>query len=238
MLEEPLLVSAEKRGGTASISSCTINLASTCMGTGILSLPMAFHMAGFTSGAVLCVFGAALTVLSLHLLAACAARIDRPPSFFATCEAALPNSGPIIDAAVIVNCVGTAASYLIVASDCFSALGAERHAVVATATLLCSPACFFRSIDSLRITSTVAVFCLLGIGALAVLFGFGATGSSFDPCPGNSTVEHGHCGSHGAYSHAAYSAHCLRHVRRSRLASLLLAVTEGSKSLLYFDVAL
>ena len=85
-LDEPLLASAP-RGAT--IASCAINLASTCLGTGMLSLPAAFVLAGFGAGTALCIFTALLTVASLHLLVTCANRLGGVKSdFYTVCEAA------------------------------------------------------------------------------------------------------------------------------------------------------
>jgi amino acid permease len=143
------------------------------------------HSRQFTGGSILCALCAALTSLSLLLLASMSTHpaIRGKATFFTLCEAALPSSGWVVDCAVLVNCVGTAASYLIVASDCFSAaLSAPRVPVVLACTALAAPACFFRSIDSLKVTSTVAVGCMLGITLMIALFGFGDTGSDFDPC--------------------------------------------------------
>ena len=145
----------------ATVVSCIINLASTCMGTGILSLPYAFSIAGFTSGCLLCISSSAFCALSLHFLASSGERVsaksDRPVTLASVCEAALPNSGTAIgiDCAVIVNCAGCAASYLIVAADCFSALTgpAHRHACVLVSIVVVTPASFFKSLDSLKVPS-------------------------------------------------------------------------------------
>ena len=202
MLQAPLLPAgsprrASREGGSASVGSSIINLASTCMGTGLLALPAAFHAAGFTMGCILCVGCAGLTILSLYLLALGGARVDGPGpvTFYTLCEKVAPGSGRLVDCAVVVNCVGTAASYLIVACDCFSALGVDRHLVALASVLACAPACHFQSVNSLRVTSSLAVGCLLGIAVMVVLFGFGEAGSALDPCPGRSAVPHGHCGS-------------------------------------------
>ena len=193
-LDEPLLASAP-RGAT--IASCAINLASTCLGTGMLSLPAAFVLAGFGAGTALCIFTALLTVASLHLLVTCANRLGGVKSdFYTVCEAALPGSGRVVDVAVVVNCTGTAVSYLIVAADCFTAtFGVPRVAVVLASLVVTAPPSLFRTMDTLKATSTIAVVCMLAIVALVVLMGFGPS-PWLEPCPGKDEVPHGHCQGH------------------------------------------
>ena len=59
-LSQDALPLASPSGGKASVASCIINLASTCMGTGILALPSAYHLGGFASGTLLCIASAGL----------------------------------------------------------------------------------------------------------------------------------------------------------------------------------
>ena len=133
-------------GGKATILSCLLNLSSTCMGTGLLSLPFAFSQSGFAAGCLLCVAAAGTCGASLFMLVDSGRKLrmdGKPVSLGSVCEAALPGMGVAIDVAVIGNCLGTAASYFIVAADCFSALGAPRKLVVALSVCATSaPACF------------------------------------------------------------------------------------------------
>ena len=181
-------------GGKATILSCLLNLSSTCMGTGLLSLPFAFAQSGFTAGCVLCVASAVTCGASLYMLVDCGRKLGPahhgPVSLAAVCEAALPGMGVTIDVAVIGNCLGTATSYFIVAADCFSALGAPRQLVVLLSVCITSVPAFFRSMDTLKASSAVAIGCLACIVLLVVCFGFGLE----DPCPGHSDTPHGHCG--------------------------------------------
>ena len=195
-LSEDALPLASPSGGKASVASCIINLASTCMGTGILALPSAYHLGGFASGTLLCIASAGLCSLSLKLLLSSGEKVKAPATFATVCEAALPNSGLLIDFAVIINCVGCAASYLIVAADCFSALGFPRKTCVLVAILAVSPASLFRNLDTLKASSSVAICCLIGIVLMVVVMGVVPTGSAFDPCPAVSAKvgPHGHCG--------------------------------------------
>lgn len=184
---------------SGSVMSSVINLASTCTGTGVLALPAAYHQAGFTAGCVLCIGAAAIQMASLHLLERSEELYRRSwviaapaVSFYSLCESAVPGSGRIIDCAILINCLGGGAiSYLIVAGDCFSALGfLDRRACVMLSTVLVAPACFFRSLDSLKVTSTVSVVCLLLVGLLILVFSLRPV-PWLDPCPAEAGE---HCG--------------------------------------------
>ena len=79
--------------GKASVLSCIINLSSTCMGTGLLSLPFAFAQSGFTAGCILCVASACTCSLSLYQLVECGRKLGPrrvAVSLATVCEAALP----------------------------------------------------------------------------------------------------------------------------------------------------
>ena len=100
-------------GGKATILSCLLNLSSTCMGTGLLSLPFAFSQSGFAAGCLLCVAAAGTCGASLFMLVDSGRKLrmdGKPVSLGSVCEAALPGMGVAIDVAVIGNCLGTAAS--------------------------------------------------------------------------------------------------------------------------------
>ena len=94
----------------ASLFSSTINLANTCMGTGVLALPAAFAVSGLLSGVIVCVSTSALMMLSLIMLDACATRSAVSiPTFHSVCDAALPGLGSWVDGALTINCFGSAA---------------------------------------------------------------------------------------------------------------------------------
>ena len=189
------LLARQPTGGRATIVSCIINLSSTCMGTGILSLPFAFSNAGFAAGCALCVACAGTCGLTLYLLVESGARVGGRPTLGTVCQAALPQLGVVIDISVIFNCLGTATSYFIVAADCFSALGVPRNVCVLASMLVVTPPSFFRSMDTLKASSTVAISSLICIVLLVVAFGLGFA-PQLDPCPGESHRLHGHCGGH------------------------------------------
>ena len=82
------------------------------------------------------------------------------------------------------------------AADCFAAtFGVPRFAVVLASLVVTAPPSLFRTMDTLKATSTIAVMCMLAIVALVVLMGFGPS-PWLEPCPGKDEVPHGHCQGH------------------------------------------
>lgn len=190
----------------SSAASCIINLANTCMGTGVLALPAAYKVAGLGAGTAVCVAMAAVNMMSVHLLDAASARLDGAPTFYSLCEAALPRSGAVIDVALVINCFGAAASYLIVAGDSLEmALGgvAELSRAAWTVLALCAvaPLCFLRNMDALRASSLCAVVSLVLIAAMVVAF---AALPGAEPCPPPPGAD----GALGAGSRAVGSTEC------------------------------
>ena len=77
-------------GGKATILSCLLNLSSTCMGTGLLSLPFAFSQSGFAAGCLLCVAAAGTCGASLFMLVDSGRKLrmdGKPVSLGSVCEA-------------------------------------------------------------------------------------------------------------------------------------------------------
>ena len=177
--------------GTASIMSCTINLASTCLGTGVLALPAAYASAGLLTGNAICIGAGLLTMSSLVLLDAAATRAGSEPTFYAMCEAVLPGSGRVVDIAVVINCFGSACAYLVVFGDSLtSALGGlPRRAWVGGAVAAVAPLCFLRSMDALRVTSLLGVICILAVALMVLAFALAPT-PWLDPCVGRPHWQH------------------------------------------------
>ena len=177
--------------GTASLMSCVINLASTCLGTGVLALPAAYASAGLLTGNAMCISAGLLTMLSLVLLDAAVTRAKCEPTFYAMCETVLPGSGRVVDTAVVINCFGSACAYLVVFGDSLtSALGGlPRNAWVGGAVAAVAPLCFLRSMDALRVTSLLGVLCILAVALMVLTFALAPT-VWLDPCVGRPHWQH------------------------------------------------
>lgn len=177
--------------GTASLMSSIINLASTCLGTGVLALPAAYASAGLLAGNTICIGSALLTILSLVLLDTTATRAKCEPTFYAMCEAVLPGSGRVVDTAVIINCFGSACAYLVVFGDSLTSVlgGLPRQAWVGVAVAAVAPLCFLRSMDALRVTSLLGVICILAVALMVLAFAMAPT-PWLDPCVGMPHWQH------------------------------------------------
>eukprot|EP00977_Amphora_coffeiformis_P006348 scaffold1353_cov161-Amphora_coffeaeformis.AAC.20 len=184
--------------GHATIFSCFINLVNTIVGAGMLGLPGAFGGTGYVVGSVMICLGAAFSANGLVLLTKAARMARLPSSFYSVARAAVPEYTVLIDLAVALKCFGVATGYLITVGDCMvDALdhlilnGDEQHdhswwitlvltrqfwIVGALFTVL--PISFFRTLDSLKTASAVAMIFVvfLAIGIVAYANGFA------DPC--------------------------------------------------------
>lgn len=167
----------------ASILSSVLNLLNTCMGTGVLALPDALATAGYASGCALCLLFALFNMFTLHLIDLSSTTLakrqrDSPtpvaPSFYSICEAAFPRAGLLVDVAVVINCLGSMVSYLIVAGDSFTSFAAalllppalsDRRAWILLSIAAVGPICFLRRMDGMRVIS------LLGVSSLLVIAG-------------------------------------------------------------------
>ena len=117
--EDGVVVVGKVHGmGKASPFSCTVNLANTVVGAGMLGLPHAFSEAGSFVGVLLLILAGVASALSLHLLAVCQQTVgEKPSSFYTIAHAAFPALTSVIDIAVAIKCFGVATSYLIVIGD-------------------------------------------------------------------------------------------------------------------------
>lgn len=195
-------------GGTATLSSCAINLANTIVGAGMLGLPGAFGGTGYVGGPLLIFAGAAFSAHGLMLLARAATMVgEYPSSFYTVARAAVPRYTVLIDLAVALKCFGVATGYLITVADCMiDALDhillpeggvPQSHAValllsrrfwVAAAAFGVLPVSFYRTFDKLKTSSAAALaFVFLLAGGIVAY----ANGWAGDPCEGYDEDENG-----------------------------------------------
>jgi len=197
------IISEELRGvggGNATLFSCTINLANTIVGAGMLGLPGAFGGTGYVGGPVLIFVGAAFSAHGLVLLAKAAIMVGNyPSSFYTVARAAVPRYTVLIDLAVALKCFGVATGYLITVADCMIealdhilvpgggppetmivSILLSRRFWVATAAFGVLPVSFFREFDKLKHASAAALafVFLLALGIVAYARGLA------DPCEG------------------------------------------------------
>lgn len=103
----------------ASLTSATMNLTNTIFGTGILAVPLAVTKAGLVLGIVFIFIGVAISAFSLYLLGVSALRRGDNQSLTTLSDAICPGLSIFVEAAVAINCILAALSYVIVASTSF-----------------------------------------------------------------------------------------------------------------------
>jgi amino acid permease len=191
----------------ASIASCIITLLNTVAGAGMLGLPGAYAGSGFFMGTVLLVVAAFFSALGLHLLAVSATTAQarqgdgKPASFYSVATAAMPEFAIFIDGAVALKCFGVATGYFVTVGDCmvdsfhylfrnFSAqtetpveeieemVFTNRQFWVICALFCVLPISFFKTLNSLKFTSTLSLMLIYSLAIGIVLYAEGA----FEPC--------------------------------------------------------
>jgi len=179
------VVEVDERGNEsekAGLFSSFVNLANTVMGTGVLALPFAVENAGFIPGLIFLTLGAMLAGLSLYVLGAAALKTGDKQSFTTLGDRIRPGFSIAVEICVILNCLGAAIGYLIVASTSFQiSFGGNRQLWVVVGTACAAPLALLRKMDALRFTSALAVVVLVLLGIMVILFYF-APSELVDPC--------------------------------------------------------
>ncbi|KAJ1943174.1 hypothetical protein GGF37_002766 [Kickxella alabastrina] len=173
--------SAEEPTGT--ISSSSINLANTILGSGMLSMPNAMAALGLAFGSLVIAFSAMTSGMGLYLLSRCARRTPgRDSSFFNVAKLTYPSAALFFDAAIAVKCFGVSISYLIIFGDLMpeiiKAFGFEAHFLLARgfwitfAIVALAPLAFQRRLDALKYTSFTALLAVAYLILVVVIFYF------------------------------------------------------------------
>eukprot|EP00128_Syssomonas_multiformis_P009843 Colp12_sorted_trinity150504_noHs@11709 len=183
------MVDYETAYSKASQSACYFNLTNTIIGSGILGLPYAYAASGWVLGSLFLMCSALASGFALHILSMCALKCESPSSYYSVAAKALPRYVFIIDAAVAINCFGTATSYLVVIGGLmpsvmqqFGATGIalKRELWVAIGFCIVTPLVCMRNLDSLRFTSTMSICFVVFLTLVVVLYSTDVPG--MDPC--------------------------------------------------------
>ncbi|KPV74426.1 uncharacterized protein RHOBADRAFT_37439 [Rhodotorula graminis WP1] len=175
-------VKPELREGKATVVSCIANLANTIIGTGSLAMAHAFSGEGLIPGIVMVMVCGGAAAFGLYLLTRSAAMAPhRAASFSSLSTLTYPGLARLFDFAVALKCFGVSISYLIVIGALVpkvvhsfnpdltdSVLLDRRLWILASMTLLC-PLAFLRRLDSLKLTSYIAL-CAIGYLIFVVVF--------------------------------------------------------------------
>ncbi|BGP25730.1 OPT super [Rhodotorula toruloides] len=189
-------VKGHNRDGTATMTSCIANLANTIIGTGSLAMAHAFAGEGLIPGIVMVLVCGGAAWLGLYLLTRSAAMAPhRAASFSSLSTLTYPGLARLFDFAVALKCFGVSISYLIVIGGLMpkvvhsfrpdltdSVLLDRRLWILASMTLLC-PLAFLRRLDSLKVTSYIAL-CAIGYLVFIVMY-YSFSGHPELPPPGD-----------------------------------------------------
>lgn len=180
--------------GGASTMSSTINMVNTILGAGLLNIPSVFGKGGWVLSIFLILMFAILSVFTNYILVDCFLVSSKPYSFNALADRAWKGMSLWVDVAVVFNSLGAMAAYMIVVGDCFKdVFGSNRRVWVIVGFAIAAPLTFLRTLDSLRVTSLIAVISILYITAVVVTYSItAAVGVSEDnflyPYGGNITA--------------------------------------------------
>eukprot|EP00040_Diaphanoeca_grandis_P032519 m.197163 g.197163 ORF g.197163 m.197163 type:complete len:461 (-) comp32650_c0_seq1:84-1466(-) len=184
--------------GQASTFSSTVNLLNTIVGAGTLGLPHALSESGLGVGLLLVVVAGTFSSFGLHMLTVAQETVGiKPSSFYIVGKASLPAFTKLVDIAVAIKCFGVATSYLIVIGDLMPdvmrQMGSpvtDRHIWVLIGFLMTAPLAFLKTLDALKVTSSVALGLVVAVTFLVVLYACGIDG--LDPCEVSSSNETQH----------------------------------------------
>ncbi|KAF9163938.1 hypothetical protein DFQ27_002708 [Actinomortierella ambigua] len=184
-------------GPSAGFWSCTINLANTILGTGMLAMPGALATVGILMGSFMIVFSAMASGLGLYFLTRSASRtIGRSASFFACSKLTYPSAAVWFDLAIAIKCFGVGISYLIIIGDLMPEVVRSLSMIAVTSyggdgsgemdpTLwflldrrfwitvfmaVIAPLAFLKRLDSLKATSALALGAVVYLVFIVVFF--------------------------------------------------------------------
>ncbi|KAG0056224.1 hypothetical protein BGZ83_005956 [Gryganskiella cystojenkinii] len=184
-------------GPSAGFWSCTINLANTILGTGMLAMPGALATVGLLLGSFMIVFSACASGLGLYFLTRSASKTHgRSASFFACSKLTYPSAAVWFDLAIAIKCFGVGISYLIIIGDlmpgvvrslgmvAFIAAGGDGSGEMDPAlwflvdrrfwiTLfmgIIGPLSFLKKLDSLKATSALALTAVVYLVFIVVFY--------------------------------------------------------------------
>jgi amino acid permease len=184
-------------GPTAGFWSCTINLANTILGTGMLAMSGALATVGVLLGSFMIIFSAGASGLGLYFLTRSASRTEgRSASFFACSKLTYPWAAVLFDFAIAIKCFGVGISYLIIIGQlmpgvvkslgemAFVAAGGngsgdmdpalwfllDRRFWITVFMGIIAPLSFLRKLDSLKATSALALGAVVYLVFIVVYY--------------------------------------------------------------------
>ena len=170
---------------TGTIASGYSILTKSMIGSGIFVMAFACSKFGVIVACFMLFLAAIVTWISLRTLSVLAIEFkDTQPSFYSISEAIIPKMKWVIDAAVILNCLGASSGYVITAGDLVSSglisifgwnlntfsLESTKVVVQAGMLLMLAPLCFMKQISGTRIANFVGLGSLLYIAIVTFVY--------------------------------------------------------------------
>ncbi|CAO3639088.1 unnamed protein product [Cunninghamella echinulata] len=165
--------------GSRSVFEVSLNIVNATVGAGVIGLPYALVLSGFTPGIILSIIVAVLTTGSLYSLIVCGRKIQ-VYSFASLAEVTMGRFGfYALNAMLFIQSAGSVISYIILIADTLPVLaslyipqlpilGDRQFMTILISIFLVFPLNLFRSIGALARYSAFSVF-LLPIMVLTVL---------------------------------------------------------------------
>ncbi|CAM9699247.1 unnamed protein product [Chrysoparadoxa australica] len=178
---ERLKPSFASRSRTGSVSGAVVNLISTILGGGVLSIPYALRLTGLVPGLVMLLVTAAASDYSVYTLVSCSRR-SGAQTFEGVAEAAFGRSAKMMTMLLVI-CVTylPMVAYTILLRDLTSPILEMyamdetqmtmhgRNVLMSLLVLVVSPTCLITNLDPLKTLSMFSIFSILVL-ALTVLY--------------------------------------------------------------------
>ena len=162
----------ERRGTVLSGFSV---ITKSMIGSGIFSMSCACGKFGILAGVFFLLLAAGITWLSLRVLSILALEYrNETPTFYSVSEKIMPRARWVVDAALVINCLGAAIVYVQTAGNLmaqastsiFPSPMAENHVALIVEAIMVvglAPLCMMKEISATKIPNLVGLSCLLYI---------------------------------------------------------------------------
>ena len=171
-LESAFLDKKSHHGEAGYLTTC-INLLKSIIGTGLLALPYTFTVLGPLLAIPLLFLFAYFSIVGLRIYSLCAMRAG-VDSIGLVCKMVDWRLQVIVDAALLIMCIGTAVSYFSIIGDFIPRLinnqyfSLSREVCVSLSGLILLPLAFIRNTQHLRYTSVLGLVGIVFILYLSI----------------------------------------------------------------------
>lgn len=188
LVHTPTATRVFSRVEPGSLRGSIFTLSSSAIGAGLLSLPLVLKQTGLVLGALLCLIGACLSILTLNMLLDSADVIFRARGMTGgrsitysqlVTEILGKRSGILLEAVLVIYSFGTVVGYFLVIAQSIQSVCKTFHFhfpsqnfPVYIASILVLPLALFRDISSLAYSSLFGVFTMGAVCLVIAYKGF------------------------------------------------------------------